>query len=165
MDAYFEQMVTKKADTKTYISMAAVILAAVLIMVVSILFFRYTGFFILILWALVIFGAYYVISGMNVEFEYVVTNEELEIDKIVAQRRRKKMVTASCQTFEALGSQVNEPYQGGRIDVVIHAAPSEMAPENYYAVFVKDNTRYMIVFAPNDEILAHIRRHVRRKAL
>lgn len=58
---------------------------------------------------------------MNVEFEYVVTNEELEIDKIVAQRRRKKLVTASCQTFEALGKQVDEPYQGGRIDVVIHA--------------------------------------------
>lgn len=47
MDAYFEQMVTKKADTKTYISMAAVILAAVLIMVVSILFFAIRDFLFL----------------------------------------------------------------------------------------------------------------------
>lgn len=40
-----------------------------------------------------LYGGYILITNMSVEYEYIVTNGEMDIDKIIAKRRRKRLIT------------------------------------------------------------------------
>lgn len=53
---------------------------------------------------------YYLISLRKIEYEYAFTNGELDIDKIIAQRKRKRVFSASCRDFEAFGKLDSEKY-------------------------------------------------------
>ena len=87
MDVFKEQMVAVKLDGKVKIKKTIIIVAAVIIAVVGMIF---GGAFIgpLVVVGL-IFGASYLTKGMNLEYEYILTNNALDVDKIMNKERRK----------------------------------------------------------------------------
>lgn len=72
-----------------------------------------------------IYGAYWLISGMSIEYEYILTNGEIDVDKIIAQRKRKRLVTVSAKTFEAFGPYKPEEHVNRNYDSRILACESE----------------------------------------
>ena len=55
-----------------------------------------------------IFLIYYIITLRNIEYEYAVTNGDLDIDIIINQSKRKRLFSASCKEFEAV-ARVDSP--------------------------------------------------------
>ena len=93
MDIYREQIVPKsptKMDTlkKICVGFIAIMLAAVLFLLSG--FFNLT-FIGLIFAGVFIYFGFYLISSFDTEYEYIVTNGEIDIDKIIAKRKRKKI--------------------------------------------------------------------------
>lgn len=76
----------KRKGGKEIAIIIGVIFAALLIAAVSVLFL---GAFALLIIAGAGYGAWWLITSQNIEFEYSVTNGDIDIDQIVAQRKRR----------------------------------------------------------------------------
>ena len=132
MDVFTEYMVKKQKSGKDVflqilcgVSAAAVIVVALLLIPIVTLQFGQIGSMYTMLAPLIAlgagYGAWYLISSMNVEYEYILTNGEMDVDKIVARRRRKRMITVNARKFEAFG-----PY-----------TPERITPAGYTPAFLR----------------------------
>ena len=46
---------------------------------------------------------YYFWTALNLEFEYILTGSEMDVDRISAHRSRKHLLTVDCKEIEAMG--------------------------------------------------------------
>ena len=116
----------------------------------------------LVLAALTGYGTYFLVQNMYVEYEYTFTNGELDIDKIIAKKKRKSMLSVSVGKFKAFGRYGDDaPEETDDMTVVF--ATSNIASDEYYADFEHDaygSTR--LVFCPNENMLENMRRNLPR---
>ena len=89
MDSFKEQLVTRRPDNTVFIKRTGIFIAALLI---AVLLFIFLNVLSIVLIALLFFGAYYLIKSFDVEYEYICTNGDLDIDKIAAKSRRKRLM-------------------------------------------------------------------------
>ena len=83
MDTFFEQIIAVKKNGKALAAIIGIWLAAFLVCFVLIMFMGVLGTFSLLLAAGALFGAYKLSVRFNVEYEYIVTNGTMDIDKII----------------------------------------------------------------------------------
>lgn len=158
MDSFSEQLVNKTEDPSDGMKRIG-ILALGTAAVFGLLYvtFVITPFALPAI-ALVIYGMYYFISGLSVEYEYIVSNEFLDIDKIICKRKRVNLLSVNIREFTAFGSYNGEDFGG----TTIMAAGGDDAP--MFADFESD--RYGIsrlVFCPNEKTLKNIRLYLSRR--
>lgn len=101
MDTFFEQIVSMKKNGKNIALLILIWLVAIFLAAVC---FYFTLFFpILILAVLGIFyGAFKLSIMQNIEYEYILTNGEIDIDKITAKNSRKRMLTFACKDIQRI---------------------------------------------------------------
>ena len=52
------------------------------------------GMFTMVIFAVgVLAGAIWLLGSFGIEYEYIITNNEMDIDKIIGRRKRKRMIT------------------------------------------------------------------------
>lgn len=149
MDTFVEQIVQKKKEPIDWLIITATSLAA---LVLSAAILKWA------LWlmptiVLIVWGAWWVITGRNCEFEYSITNGEMDIDCIVARRRRKRLASVTCSKVEAYGPLKPEKLTGRKFDRRLMAAPSMQTQGNYY--FTYHSKKYgstLVVFHPDDRV-------------
>lgn len=164
MDNYKEQLVKKGKDSsdtlKWLLVTAAGIIAAAILMFLSLQFLN--NFIIgLILAAVVLWGTYYILGGFYIEYEYILTNGEMDIDKIMGQRKRKRLITADVKSSTAFGKE-KTAVKGDMTLVDVSCRESD---NNYYIDFRHrelGNTR--LIFTPNEEMLEMIEKYIPRTA-
>ncbi|MGN0603428.1 MAG: hypothetical protein ACI4I2_05570 [Oscillospiraceae bacterium] len=153
MDVFVEQLVKKPADGKT---LALKILIAFGVILVSLfcLYLMLIGIVIaLLLIFAAIYGGFYLISGLNAEYEYIVTNGEIDIDKIIAKRKRKRLITAKPSKFEAFGKLADAEAVSGITVVEANGIADEEA-EDYYIDFTHDSFgKVRLIFTPTERTL------------
>lgn len=54
-----------------------------------------------ILAVLVLAGGVWLLGNFNIEYEYILTNNDLDIDKVIGKRKRKRMISLDVSTAEA----------------------------------------------------------------
>lgn len=149
MDTFVEQIIKKKKEPLEIIIMVAVALAA---LTVSLAIFRFLPILspsiVLILW-----GGWWLITNQNKEFEYSYTNGELDIDCIIAQRRRKRVASVTCAKVESYGRFQPEKMAGRKFDCTVMAAPELRMEGNYYFTYrSKKNGHTLVVFHPDERV-------------
>ena len=87
MDIFIEKIV-KNIDFKDYLIAAGLIFASFIILGLVFVFYP-LPFIILVVFFGLCYLLYYLISSRSIEYEYIVTNGELDIDIIIAKRKRK----------------------------------------------------------------------------
>jgi hypothetical protein len=98
---------------------------------------------------------------MYVEYEYTFTNGELDIDKIVAKKKRREMLSVSVGKFKEFGRYDDAPEETDDMTVVF--ATSNIASEEWYADF--DHEQYgstRLVFCPNENMIENMRKNLPR---
>ena len=111
----------------------------------------------LILAAVAGYGTYFAVQGSYVEYEYTFTNGELDVDKIVAKKKRTAMVSTDIKKFTAFGKYTDGMDDSEDMTVVI--ASDNIASHEYYADFQHEEyglTR--LIFAPDERILDNIKK-------
>jgi hypothetical protein len=99
----------------------------------------------------VLFGAYKLSAMLYIEYEYIVTNGTLDIDKIIAKSSRKRIASFEISQVEVV-EKYNPLSQNKGFDQVIIAC-DERDPNAYKMVARKDGKgKLLIVFAPNKKI-------------
>ena len=104
------------------------------------------------------FGAYWVMGFLNVEYEYIFTNGELDIDVIYNRTRRKRMYSGGVSNFEVM-AHVDDKNHSGDFN-------SAQETKNYSSGVTTDDTyaflttykgkRVKIIFEPNEMMLKAI---------
>ena len=150
MDLFIEKIVTKKkTGLDSLIVFGTFFLGILLIILVFIVQLPdIISSFRLIIMAAIGYGIYRLVKSKNLEFEYAVTNGELDIDKIIAQKKRKRIFSAHCRNFEILAKvhsdKYNESYSG--ITNKIFAGSDMRVEDMYFAVlYFQEKEQYYIL--------------------
>jgi len=149
MDVFCEYIVkVKKNPVELTISALGIILAVILLGFS--LFFLFTPFssFVLLIDAGVVYGTYILITHFNVEYEYILTNGDIDIDKIIAKRKRKRVLSFSTKEFEIVA-----PYKQGENYTNVLDLGTRNYENAYYAVFSKDGQKKTLVFNPPQKMI------------
>lgn len=161
MDVFIEQLVSKRRKTTDILLKFGIGFGAVLLALVAFYFLTVfgLGMISIVIAGVLIYIGFYFITAMDVEYEYIVTNGEIDIDKIAAKRKRKRLLSVKVNTFEKFGEFSTAPPTTGL--TVIDASGNEFA--QYYADF--RHTKYgnaRLIFSPDERTLTAIKPFVPR---
>ncbi len=148
MDNICEQIVVKSRTGSDRIKAVLVIMGMAVLSAVLLFLAFITGFLVFLLIAIVgVVGGVYLLNGIEVEYEYIVTNNELDIDKIIGRRTRKRMITVDLSKAEDLCvyNAENEP----EADATVFATTGLEKDAYYLFVQHSDYGKVGIIFNPN----------------
>lgn len=147
-DFYTEKLVKKQQGTKELI-IKAVLVAVAVTSVISIFLLRVIFFIPVIIIALVIFAIY----QMDVEYEYLYVNGDLDIDKITHKSRRKRKFSASVDDMEFL-APLGDPGLHSYSQAKVLDYSSGRQDADVYAMIVRQNGELVeLMFEPDETIL------------
>jgi len=152
MDIIKEQAVKKQSTAKNSLLKAGII---VLVFIISIMLFILIPTFAPILIAVIIFGAYYALSLLDVEYEYIFTNGELDIDCIYSKKRRKRLYSGRVADFELMAHVDDKTHSGDfKSAAETKNYSSGTVTSNTYAFLTVHNGKKLkIIFEPNSEMI------------
>ena len=94
MDIFIEKMVKKQMESIDYVIMFAIIAGTVFAVFFSFVLIPMQMFSLLVAAGLV-YLSYRLITGRNLEYEYIVTNGELDVDVIINKKNIKNIYSNS----------------------------------------------------------------------
>lgn len=165
-DVFLEYMVKKKATPLTIVLKCLIFLAGGIVFVVALLFVGspLIGSFSLLIGVGGLYGAWVLASAQNVEYEYIYTNGEIDFDKIIAKRRRKRMITVRISSFDEFDKYDPQKNPLSKFEVKYDASVSHTEPDTYYVTFHnKEGKSCILLFNPGERLLETINAVYRRR--
>lgn len=163
MDNFAEQLVKKNETASDKVKRAATvvigIIAALALLLLALMQLQSPLIATLgiILAVVSVFGTYYLVQSSMVEYEYTFTNGELDVAKIVAQKKRHELLTVDVKKFTSFGKFDDSIVE---IDgMAIFSASDNIASHEYYADFQHEEYGISrLIFVPDEKMLGNIRR-------
>lgn len=149
MDKYYEQMAAGyKSALHTFFT---VLMYVSLIICAATIFLFYP--------AAIFCGAlsvllYFLKQREHMEYEYIFTNGDVDIDRIVEARRRKKVTHFDVKEVYILAPEGSCSLSGIPQGKKIKAYSKKDDSQKYIAVIKKDNAVVWVYFAPDEEFLS-----------
>lgn len=181
MDIFMEYLIKRHKDTKDYILTALIIMGAVVLSVVLLIAMfvlslsmssagQEAGQFSSIVTSLGMllvaglwWGTVKLINYRSIEFEYILTNSELDVDKIIAKKGRKRVVSIDFKDIEIMANindnEHNSEYKNKTENVKVYDVTGNKANGNVYFVDTTiegENAR--VLFQPTSKILESVRK-------
>jgi hypothetical protein len=150
MDQFYEQLMVGKKTTVYNLANFGVYILGIL----GFLFISVNPIIGLIL-VIVASGSFFYKKNLYVEYEYDFTNGEIDIDRILEMKKRKRIITFSIKDVELLAeenSTIVKDFANKPKDVVTFL-PSGYDGKVFVAMLTNGTERKMIRFAPNDKFL------------
>ena len=150
MDTFVEQIIVIKKTSKTWLGYAGITLTALILMTVAYMFL-YAIFIPLDF--LIFWGAYKLYTMLNIEYEYIITNSTMDIDKIIAKSSRKRMISFDLSTVLRIEKYTGSLPQNITKDCFFAC---NIDDENAYIVYYKKdgNPQKTFVFAPSEKTIS-----------
>lgn len=150
MDFFQEYIVKRKIGFKEWILSALIIIAAIVIIFISLWFMYLMPSLFAVLDAAVIYFAYVLISRFSIEYEYCLTNSDLDIDKIYAKRKRDRILSIDVKTIEVcapVGTKEVLNLENSKVDALIDCSTKDISSA-YYVIYNDDDKRVKFIFNP-----------------
>ncbi|HPE39073.1 MAG TPA: hypothetical protein PK567_06255 [Bacillota bacterium] len=161
-DIFVEKLIAKEKTLGTYILQNLIILAFVSFMLIITVTPFIVGYNIIYITGLVDFGlgylCYRIIISFNKEYEYSLTNDQLSIDCIVAQRKRSPLFRGTVKEFTFCG-RVNDPdFNENDKKEYLHVkcCPGKFNDATWYFVVKQSGVGMVFFFEPDERFLKAI---------
>ncbi len=152
MDIFGEQLLKKKSDTMDWLKRGMIVFGGIAIASILMAISFATGFMVLTFFAVgALFGAVWLLGNTSYEYEYIITNEDLDIDKIVGKRTRKRLITVKMNTVEAFG--MYDGTQGEGCDATVIATDGTNVNSCYVIAKHKKHGKTMVIFSPDQRMV------------
>ena len=156
MDVFVEQLVVIKQDKKIIMLKIGLILLGILLAIGLVLlgfFFPTFAFTMYLLAAGSVYGGYWLCSRLNNEFEYIITNNEIDIDRITNKKKRMRMAnftTSDILSIEKYDPTRHKPIKSRNINVYFGCTPDD----NALAFKIKHpkHGHYILVITPDESV-------------
>ena len=159
-DVYTEQLIKRKKTGKTQMEKIALILVTAALFVLGMII-PYVEFLLLVMIGVDI----YLFRSLDIEYEYLYINGNLDIDKIMSKSRRKKAFEMNVSELELLapaGSPELRPFQGLKAK---DYTSGEEGRKAYEMIVLKNGEKIKIIFEPNETIVDGMRMYAPRKVI
>ena len=158
MDRFSEQLVERASDKKGMflkgLVVAGLILVLVLLGYLMVLFQYSITLFCLVAGAGAIWLAVYIMQGLNTEYEYIVTNDDLDIDKISGKRKRKRLISVDLKSVDEFAPYLNETELHS--DVTVLAEDGTGIDMWYVFIETESTGKVAIIFNPDERTRKNI---------
>ncbi len=151
MDCVCEQLVTKKRTGGDVLKVIGLILAATLVSMLCVLGIGFLS-------PILIFGipgsialCVWLVKNISSEYEYIITNNQMDVDKIIGKSRRKRMITIDLSKAQDF-TENEPPENGNRARTTVHASSGNENDVAYLYAEHGDYGTVMLVFSPNEKI-------------
>jgi len=175
-DLYLEKIVRRAPTIKDSLLKVLILFAAVGLSygIMSVVYadpegplIQYAQLFLMLVVGILI-GAYYLAIQLNVEHEYIVTNGEIDIDRIIAKRRRKRLCTIPPLDVEIMAPYTDEYKhyydKNGDFAHTYDTTASKYSKNRWLIVAAtKKYGRVRVLFEPTDRMVEHMREYMPRK--
>jgi hypothetical protein len=158
MDSFVEQIVSKRSETKDTLKRFAFVFGGSVLFIISLFGMLWIGAFSLLIGFGALFLAWYFIQSTFIEYEYIITNHEMDIDKIIAKKRRKRLITIKINKAEAWG----EYTEGKENDALVTVQAHDCGYKNlWYIITVHEkHGKTAVLFSPNNSVLEAMNKSV-----
>lgn len=161
-DVFIEKIVPRKKSGLDYLKIVGLLLAYFILIFVAIFFLaQYIAFLI----PLILFGGgwlvYMLITSLNIEHEYIVTNGDLDIDAIYAQRKRKRQFAGKAKEFELMAHVSDDEYKrlsANKSLKVLDATSNTGAKNTWFIVGQHKGQRTLVLLEPDERMMENLRR-------
>lgn len=159
MEGFNEHVVRRVNKPKHLLIRILTILGLILIPVIAVFIAYLTNikYIIMVGFFLFLGGIYmvwYIFSSQKVDFEYSVSGNDLDISKIVALRKRKRMCRVPINEIDVLTKDEEKIDRMRFTKTYVACRDTDSKGENYFAVF--NSPAYgkcLLIFTPNQQIL------------
>lgn len=150
MDVFVEQLIKERRGIREHVMLFGVTLAAVLLVGIAILVLTPLAPMVLLA---VGFGWWWCIKMLLTEYEYSVTNGDIDIDRIRGRSKRLRLVSVRGEKIETFSSYTEgEPLD--RYDRVVRCTTREADARLWVFTYrSKRNGHTAVVFEPDDRVL------------
>jgi len=157
MDKFIEQIVVKRAEGADFLKMAAFFSGGIIVCI----FLWYVAamlHFIPILPLVIIFASFGVIwlswqliQTTFIEYEYIIVNNELDIDKIIAKKNRKRLITIKLDKVTEWGAYT----EGKNIEAEVTVKSHDCRYKNLWYLIAQHDKhgKTAVYFSPNRAVL------------
>lgn len=102
----------------------------------------------------VLYLSYTITKNMNIEYEYILTNGDMDIDKILAKSSRKRMVSVKCSEIDSFGKYVKGAETNKSFQTKLVLCDSLSSDDLYYFISKSaKHGRVFVVFNGNERVL------------
>ncbi|MBR5223677.1 MAG: hypothetical protein IKV81_05905 [Clostridia bacterium] len=157
MDTFFEQIVRIKKSGST-LALVLFIWFLAISVAVFLFFFPLLGALSAIVIIGILYGAWWLSTKFNVEYEYIVTNEDMDVDKIINKSARKRLASITLSKVERVEKFNPALIQNVKKESLLFAC-DQNDPNAYLIVTSPDDSKVnYIVFSPNEKLQAAIKK-------
>ena len=143
-ESYKELMVKKESGLKEKLLRVLALIPTVLLGFLTLL----TGNMIIFI---IVIGlgvlCYFVFQWTDIEYEYLYLDKEINIDKIMAKTRRKRVATISIEKMEILAPEKShqlDSYRNRNVKAADYSAGHDMPDQKLYVAYSEGNHKYLL---------------------
>jgi hypothetical protein len=153
-DVFKEQIVKRQSTVKDSAIKVCLVVIVVLVAFIAFFVLHLGSFSVLIVFALG-FGARFLMSYLNVEYEYVFTNGELDIDIIYDQARRKRMFSTNLKNTEMMAHIDDKAHEHtfNSAQATLDYSSGVSGPDTYVFLTVHEGKKTKVIIEPNEKML------------
>lgn len=163
-DTFVEELVVRRNSIKNLLLEVLIVLAAAALATVVWLFLSPIFPAMLVI---LVFAAYLGIKFQGVEFEYSFTNGDLDVDKIMAKRKRVRMVEINQKQIKAMAPYTAEYESVAKdysVSQVIDASSSKNAAGRWFIIYENaEGKDVFLVIQPSKRFREAMRKYIRSR--
>lgn len=170
MDTYVEQLVVKKNTGRDTARLVLLLMAIFCVPAIFILMGVTVNFYFIIVaicaFFFAVYGSYYLITGMYLEYEYAVTNSNITVDKVIAKRNRKRIISVDIKRFNTLKKFNESDFAKKPYKKIFKASITPSGDDVYGAEMHLDKFggECLLLFSPDEKTLAAMKPYLKISA-
>ncbi len=167
MDVYIEELMPKNKDKNDWVFFIVTILSGLLVTGLIIWIMVYMAFannmatqFVLSLGPLAIagvwYGVYHISNSKSVEYEYILINNNLDIDKIMAKKTRKRLISVDIKNATLMAKvddKILSTEQFPPRTKIYNYSPLNKNMDTYFIDCMADGERCIVLFQPTAKMV------------
>ena len=164
-EVFKEYLIKQKKSPKDVCMQVGLIAGAIILAIIMIVLrLRFIGPLAIVI---VVFGAGYLFTKFNREYEYILTNNELDIDVIYNRSSRKRVMTINMRKIDIMASIKDERHMNelNRPGIKVINASDNTNESNTYAIITKSEKDGVckVLITLNDTLLDDLYRQAPTK--
>lgn len=175
-DVYMEYMVKHKKDMKSKMAVIGIFAFAAILSILICMLIMFGAFALagtgisqfafsigLVLIAFLWYFAVFFAKKFDIEYEYILTNGSLDIDKIMSKSQRKRVISLDFSEIEICANikddAHNDAYKRGSENIKVYDMTGDIEDGGVYFVdFSNEGVRSRVLFQPTSRMMEAVRR-------
>lgn len=159
-DAVVEVLIKRKATIATYViwfGLGLVALVSLFFAIMSSIFWPFV--------VLIFMIEYFIYRRTNIEYEYLMVNETIVIDKIINKQKRKRVISFDMRKFDLVAPAGHAELNRYNKMNILNCSSDDRTHKIYIGILRNEDKSVRLLFEPSDKMLDNMRLLIGKKLI